>query len=80
VAALLEAKVEVLEAEAEKGGPLTKGPLAELSLPREVLVAAVRKGGALRVPLGNDRIDPGDRVLLISSADNASKLAAFLSG
>jgi trk system potassium uptake protein TrkA len=80
VAALLEEKVEVLEAEAEKGGPLTKGPLAELSLPREVLVAAVRQGGTLRVPLGNDRIDPGDRVLLISSADNASKLAAFLSG
>jgi trk system potassium uptake protein TrkA len=79
VASLLEEKVEVLEAETEKGGPLTRGPLSELGLPRGVLVAAVRRDGRLLVPRGSDRIDAGDRVLLISSTDNASKLAAFLS-
>ena len=78
VAALLEEKVEVLEADVAKGGPLTEGPIAGLGLPRGVLVAAVRRDGRLLVPTGKDRIEAGDRVLLIATTECAPKLASFL--
>jgi trk system potassium uptake protein TrkA len=78
VAQLLEDRVEVVEAEAARGGPLTRGPLSELKLPRGVLVAALRRGEKLVVPRGPDRIEPGDRVLLITTTENAAKLAAYL--
>lgn len=79
LATLLEERVEVVEAEAAKGGPLTRARLAELGLPRGVLVAAVQRGASMLVPRGGDRIEPGDRVLLISTADSAPKLNSFLS-
>jgi trk system potassium uptake protein TrkA len=80
LATLLEERVEVVEAEAVRGGPLTRAPLAEVGLPRGVLVAAVQRNGSLLVPRGGDRIEAGDRVLLISTSDSAPKLTAFLSG
>jgi trk system potassium uptake protein TrkA len=78
VAQLLEDRVEVVEAEAARGGPLTRGPLSELKLPRGVLVAALRRGEKLVVPRGPDQIESGDRVLLITTTQNAAKLANFL--
>jgi trk system potassium uptake protein TrkA len=79
VAALLEERVEVLEVEAEKGGRLTAGPLADVALPRGVLVAALRRKDKLMVPRGGDRVEAGDRVLVIARADAVPKLTAYLS-
>lgn len=79
VAPLLEDRVEVVEAECVKGGPLSQGTLAELELPRGVLVAAVARGDRLVVPRGPDRVEPGDRVLLITTTDNSARLASWLS-
>ncbi len=78
VAQLLEDRIEIVEAEAARGGPLTSGALADLALPRGILVAALRRGEKLLVPRGDDRIEPGDHVLLITTTENASKLADFL--
>jgi len=78
VAQLLEDRVEVVEAEAAKGGPLSAATLSELKLPRGVLVAAVSRGEKLVVPRGADRVEPGDRVLFITTTEHAGKLADFL--
>jgi trk system potassium uptake protein TrkA len=67
-----------VEAEAEKRSRLTAGTLCEIELPRGVLVAALRRGETLLVPRGSDRAEPGDRVLLITTSENAPKLAEFL--
>lgn len=80
VAALLEDRVEVVEAEAEEGSPLTAGTLAEIELPRGVLVAALRRGDDLLLPGGNDRIEPGDHVLIFTTTERAADLDRFLSG
>jgi trk system potassium uptake protein TrkA len=79
VAQLLEDRIEIVEAEAEKGGRLTAGSLSEIKLPRGVLVAALRRGEKLIVPQGSDRVEPGDRVLFITTTERAGKLADFLS-
>ena len=78
VAQLLEDRIEIVEAEVGKRSMLAKGSLSELKLPRGVLVAALKRGDRLLVPRGADQAEPGDRVLLISTTENASKLADFL--
>jgi trk system potassium uptake protein TrkA len=80
MAALLGDRVEVMEAEAVKGSPIVSGELSEVSLPRGVLVGALRRDGALLVPRGADRVEPGDRILIIATAESASKLTEFLTG
>jgi trk system potassium uptake protein TrkA len=77
-AQLLEDRVEIVEAEVARGSPLTAGSLSEVGLPRGALVAALRRGDRLVVPRGRDRAEPGDRVLLITTSENAGKLARFL--
>jgi trk system potassium uptake protein TrkA len=79
VAQLLEDQIEIVEIEAAKRSVLAKGTLSEIKLPRGVLVAALKRGDRLLVPRGADQVEPGDRVLLISTTENASKLADFLS-
>ena len=78
-AQLLADRIEIVEVEASKGGPLTQGALSDVKLPRGVLVAALRRGAKLLVPRGSDHIEPGDRVLVITTTENAAKLADFLS-
>jgi trk system potassium uptake protein TrkA len=80
MAALLGDRVEVMEAEAVKGSPIVSGALSAISLPRGVLVGALRRNGALLVPRGADRVEPGDRILIIATAESAPKLTEFLSG
>jgi trk system potassium uptake protein TrkA len=78
MAALLGDRVEVMEAEAVKGSRLVSGELSEVSLPRGVLVGALRRNGALLVPRGTDRVEPGERVLIIAATESAAKLTDFL--
>jgi trk system potassium uptake protein TrkA len=80
VAALMEDFVEAIEVEAAPSSQLVASSLAELGLPRGVLVAAVQRGDQIRVPDGSDRIEPGDRVLLITTTGTAPRLDPFLEG
>jgi trk/ktr system potassium uptake protein len=79
VAALLEEKIEIIEAEAVAGSRLTSAPLAEVGLPRGVLVAALGRGERLLVPGGRDRVEAGDQIVLITTTDRAAKLEEYLS-
>jgi len=78
VAQLLEDRIEILEAEVRAGSALASATLAEVRLPRGVLVAAVSRGGQLFVPRGSDRAEPGDRVLIITASENEPRVAKFL--
>ena len=77
-AALLEDKVEVVEAEALAGSRLTSGPLAEIGLPRGVLVAALARGESLLMPQGGDSVQAGDEVLIITTSERAKSLDDYL--
>jgi trk system potassium uptake protein TrkA len=78
VAALLGDRIEVIEGEAAAGCPLTRKRLADVDLPRGVLVAALRRDGRIVVPRGKDQIEPGDRVLVVSTTENARRVAQLL--
>lgn len=78
VAALLDDAVEAFEAETPATSRLVKSPLAELGLPRGILVAAVQRGDRVVVPVGSDRIEPGERVLLVTTAEMASRIDDIL--
>lgn len=79
VAALTEDRVEIVDAEAVAGSRITSGPLAEVGLPRGVIVAALRRGPELLLPTGEHRVEPGDELLLITTTEQASRLSQFLS-
>jgi Trk K+ transport system NAD-binding subunit len=51
----------------------------EVGLPKGVLVAALRSGEQLVVPQGSDRVESGDRVLLITTSKLASSVSEYLS-
>jgi trk system potassium uptake protein TrkA len=77
-AALLGDEVEIMEVVAERGCKLTSGTLAEIGLPRGVLVAALERGDRLVMPLGNDAVQAGDRVLIVVMRDLVGKLSEYL--
>ncbi len=79
VAPLLEDRVEVVEAEAVRGSPITRAPISEVGLPRGVLIAALRRGDDLLLPSGEDTVEVGDLVLIITTTDQAPKVAQYLS-
>ena len=67
-----------VEVEAAPRSFLTSGTLAEIKLDQGFLVAAVRRGEALFVPRGSDRIEAGDRLLFVTKTENARNLGRFL--
>ncbi|HSN56833.1 MAG TPA: Trk system potassium transporter TrkA [Candidatus Sulfomarinibacteraceae bacterium] len=78
VAALLDDAVEAFEAETPATSRLVQSELASLGLPRGMLVAAVERGDRIFIPGGADRIEPGDRILLVATAEMASQVDAVL--
>jgi len=79
VATLLEDKVEVIEVEAIAGSKITSGSLAEVGVPRGAIVTALLRGERLLVPRGSDHVEPGDQLVIITTAEKAVRLDAFLS-
>lgn len=78
VAALLEDSVEVFEVEAVEGSRLVNTPLAELGLPRGMLLIAVQRDDRIFIPSGGDAVEPGDQVIVAASTDKARLLDDFL--
>jgi trk system potassium uptake protein TrkA len=74
VAALLEDSVEVFEVEAVAGSRLVSSPLSELGLPRGILMVAVQREGRIFIPGGDDRIEPGDQLIVAAATEVASRL------
>jgi len=78
VAALLEDSVEVFEVEAVAGSRLVSSPLSEIGLPRGILIVAVQRDGRICIPGGDDRIEPGDQVIVAAAAEVAARLDDIL--
>ncbi len=59
-------QVEATEFTVGEGSPITGKPLAELSLKPDVLIAAILRGDNVIIPRGQDSIQQGDSVVIVS--------------
>ena len=66
---ILEGRVEALEFCASGSTKDLGIPLEKLSIRKGILLACIVHGSRLIVPTGKDSINPGDTVIVISSAD-----------
>ena len=80
IALLARGRISLIEVEVHPDAPARV--VAELGLPSQtVLVAAIREGAAeeVVVPRGDTVIQPGDRVLVVTTVENESAVRAALS-
>ena len=64
---LIKGKVEAAEFTVKEGSPVIGVPLADLDFREGVLVAAIVRNRKVILPRGNDRIDDGDSVVIVSN-------------
>ena len=71
---LVDGKAEALEFIARKGDPYIGVPLRKLSVRKGALVAIILHKGKVIVPFGDDVIETGDHVVVISTASGITDL------
>ena len=71
---------EVLEVEVDDDSPLVGEPIRESihSLPADVVIGAITRGGEYVVPRGETEIHPGDHVVLFVETEDADEVSAAL--
>lgn len=75
-----EEAAEAIEIQAPESSKYVGRPLREIGLPRDAIVAAItRPSGEVIVPRGNDRIQAGDRVVLVALEHCVSELETAFS-
>jgi trk system potassium uptake protein TrkA len=70
----VDGKAEALEFIAKKGDPYIGIPLKKLDVRKGALVAIILHKGKVIVPFGDDVIEAGDHVVIISTASGISDL------
>ncbi len=68
------ADAEVAELEARPGSKITRGPIKDLTLPRELTLAGLIRGEEGMLITGNTVIEPGDHVLVFCLAGALHKV------
>jgi peroxiredoxin Q/BCP len=63
---LMDDQAEALEFIAGVGDPYIHVPLKELNVIKDALIGVIVREGQVRIPFGNDTIEPGDHVVVIS--------------
>jgi trk system potassium uptake protein TrkA len=54
--------------------------LKGIGTPEDAIVGAILRDGSAIVPRGDDRIEPGDKILVFSTRDAADRVQAYFSG
>ncbi|MDR2007165.1 MAG: Trk system potassium transporter TrkA [Acidaminococcales bacterium] len=63
---IVEGKAEAVEFTVGGASRLVNTPLKDLYLKKEVLIAAIARGGEILIPHGDDLLKPGDLVVIIT--------------
>ena len=77
---LEEGAAEVVELTALASCAATSKPLRRLSLPTGSLIAAIVRGDEILVPGGDDIIEPGDRVILMTTRESRASVERLFRG
>jgi trk system potassium uptake protein TrkA len=55
-------------------------PLKGIGAPGDAIVGAILRGGTAIVPRGDDRVEPGDRLIVFSTREAADRVQEYFSG
>ncbi len=80
VATLAEGVADVYEITPSKTSRAVGQPLKALQFPEGVMVAALQRGDQVKVPTANDRMEPGDAVVVIARHGTEKLLREFFLG
>ena len=77
-----DGQVQIVEFDVEeRADPDVIGPqLKDARIPDDSKVAAIIRGGEMRLPRGNERILPGDLLIVIGSPDAAREWSSIIAG
>lgn len=64
---ILDSKAEALEFIIRDNSPVVGVPLAKLNLRKDLLVCCIARGGEIRIPRGQDTIEIGDNVVIVTT-------------
>jgi trk system potassium uptake protein TrkA len=78
LAVLEHGEARVLELTVAKD--FTATALKGIGTPEDAIVGAILRDGTAIVPRGDDRIEPGDRILVFSTREAADRVQAYFSG
>lgn len=77
VALLLGGNAEVTEIIVDENMPFIDKPLAELNLPKGVIIGAIVRKGQVIIPKGNSVIKPNDRIVVFCLTEDLPTLKVF---
>ena len=75
---VIKDKVEATEFIVKENAPLIGKPLSTLTFKKNVLIAAILRGGQVIIPRGYDTIETGDSVVIVSEAAAIHDIADIL--
>ena len=78
VATFLEGEVELLEFEIHKGSAADGRSIAELKLPRDVLISAIVRDGRSQIARGRTTLRKGDHVIIMAEPQSIDVVARTL--
>ena len=55
-------------------------PLKSIGAPADVIVGAILRGREVIIPRGDDRVEPGDHIIVFSTGEAADRVQAYFSG
>lgn len=77
---ILDGQAEALEFAVKEDSAVTGVPLSDLRLKNNLLVASINRGGVIHIPRGQDIIQPGDTVIIVTTVKGLNDLTDILAG
>ena len=75
---ILDNQAEALEFYVREASEVTDIPLAQLNLKRDLLIACINRGGKVSIPRGQDTIQVGDTVIVVTTVKGLKDLRDIL--
>ena len=75
---LFDHRAEAMEFSVEENAPVIGIPLAKLPLKDHLLIACINRGGQILLPRGNDSIQTGDTVIVVTTHTGFHSIADIL--
>jgi trk system potassium uptake protein TrkA len=78
VATLKGVNAEAIEVEIGLRAPIVNRPLREVRFPKNAVIGAIIREGALISPRGDDALRPGDRAFIFAAPDAVAEIERLL--